>query len=175
MAERAHVSSVDALEAFRSQLIVYLSKARPALDEVGADVVRLRNWIEGDQRVAWEGQLRRRTQQWQAAQQALFSARISTLKQESSAELLMVQRARRAVEDAEAKLKTIKLWARDFDNRVQPLVKQIEKLHTVLSNDMVQAVAHLAQVINSLQAYADVHPEPAPSAAPSEDPLKPAT
>ena len=34
MPQSAHVTSVDALEAFRSSLIVYMSKARPAL-EVG--------------------------------------------------------------------------------------------------------------------------------------------
>ena len=45
MPERAHVTSVDALELFRSQLIVYLSKARPALDEVSAEVVRTRVWL----------------------------------------------------------------------------------------------------------------------------------
>ena len=37
MPQKAHVTSLDALEAFRSDLIVYLSQARPALDEIGAD------------------------------------------------------------------------------------------------------------------------------------------
>ncbi len=33
MPQKAHVTSLDALEAFRSNLIVYVSQARPALDD----------------------------------------------------------------------------------------------------------------------------------------------
>ena len=57
--------------------------------------------------------------------------------------------------EADEKLRTIKRWAREFDGRVQPLVKQTEKLHTVFSNDMVQALAYLTQVIKTLAAYAE--------------------
>ena len=49
-------------------------------------------------------------------------------------------RAKRSLDEAEAKLRTLKQWNREFDNRVEPLLKQTEKLHTVLANDMVQAV-----------------------------------
>ena len=68
MPERAHVTSVDALEAFRANLIVYLSKARPTLEEVSADVQRTRGWLEGEQRTYWESELRRRSQALQEAQ-----------------------------------------------------------------------------------------------------------
>ena len=51
MPDRAHVTSVDALEAFRSSLIVYLSKARPTLEEVSSDVQRMRSWLEGEKRL----------------------------------------------------------------------------------------------------------------------------
>ena len=34
MPQRAHVTSLSAIEAFRANLIVYLSKARPTLEEV---------------------------------------------------------------------------------------------------------------------------------------------
>jgi hypothetical protein len=69
---------------------------------------------------------------------------------------MVVQRARRALEDAEAKLKLVKQWSRDFDNRADPLTRQLESLQTVLCQDMVQAVVWLAQVIRALQAYAEV-------------------
>ena len=61
MPERAHVTSVDALESFRASLIVYLSKARPTLEEVSADVQRTRGWLEDEQRTHWENELRRRS------------------------------------------------------------------------------------------------------------------
>ena len=158
MPDRAHVTSVDALESFRSSLIVYLSKARPTLEEVSADVQRTRGWLEGEQRMYWENEVRRRTRALEEAQQALFSAKLSNLREASAMEQMAVQRTKRALDDAEAKLRTLKQWNRVFDNRVGPLVKQMEKLHTVLANDMVQAVAFLTQAISTLDAYAEIAP-----------------
>ena len=159
MSEQARVTSLEALESFRSNLVVYLSQVRPVLEEVSASVVRTRIWLENDQRVFWENQLRKRSKELKEAQQALFSARLGSLKQQTSAEYLMVQRSKRQVEDVETKLNVLKRWTRDYDGQVQPLVKQMEKLHTVLSNDMVKAVAYLAQAINTLAAYSEIKKE----------------
>jgi len=158
MPQQAQVRSVDALDSFRASLVVYLSQARPALEEVTAEVVRTRVWLETEQRTYWENQVRRRRKELEQAQQALFSARIGNLRHETSAELMAVQRAKRAFDEAETKLRVLKKWNQDFEGRVQPMVKQMEKLHTVLSNDMVKAVAYLAQVLNTLAAYAERHP-----------------
>jgi hypothetical protein len=167
MAERAQVRSVDALEAFRSSLILYVSKARPALDEVSAEVARTRMWLEDEQRLHWENEVRRSRRAREEAQQALFSARLSTFRDETSAEQMTVHRTRRAFDEAEDKLTVLKRWNREYDNRVEPLVKQMEKLQTVLAHDMVLAIAFLTQAINALHAYARVAP---PSAAPGQAP-----
>lgn len=155
MPQKARVTSLEALETFRANLIVYLSQARPALDEVSADVMRARGWLEDEQRLHWEHQMRRRLKELEQAQQALFSARLGVLRKETSVEQFAVHRAKAAVTIAEEKLRTIKRWSRDFDGRVQPLIKQTEKLHTVFSNDMVQAVSYLTQLIKTLAAYAE--------------------
>src|SRR5271169_854582 len=136
MAEKAQVTSVEALDSFRSHLIVYLSQARPALEEVSAEVMRTRLWLENDQRTLWESQLRRRLKTLEQAQQALFSSRLGALRHETAAEQMAVHRAKHAVDEADAKLRVIKKWTREFDARVQPLLKQTEKLHTVFTNDM---------------------------------------
>jgi len=158
MPQKAHVTSLDALESFRSHLIVYVSQARPALEEVSSDVMRVKLWLENDQRTHWENEVRRRTKVLEQAQQSLFSARLGILRQESSAEQLLVHRAKRTLEEAETKLRMVKKWARDYDGRVQPLLKQIEKLHSVLSHDLVKAMAYLAEVIKTLAAYAETRP-----------------
>lgn len=165
MAQQAQVTSVEAIESFRSTLVVYLSQARPALEEVGAEVVRTRAWLEYDQRTRWESELRRRTRELQEAQQALFSSKLGPLRRETSSEQMLVQRAKRSVAEAQEKLRLLKKWTRDFDGAVQPLLKQIEKLQTILTNDMAKAVAHLGQTVNTLAAYAEIHPA-APAAAP---------
>ncbi len=157
MAQQAHITSVDALESFRSSLIVYVSKARPTLEEVSAEVVRTRLWLQNEQRTKWESEVRRRAKLLEQAQAALFSARISNLRKETSAEQLAFHRAKRSLDEAEGKLRTLKQWNREFDQRVEPLVKQTEKLHTVLANDMVKAIAYLGEAIKTLAAYSETH------------------
>ena len=177
MPQKAHVTSVEALEAFRSSLIVYVSKARPTLEEVTADVLRTRLWLETEQRTHWEGQLRRRTKELEQAQAALFSARISNLSDAISTEQLAFHRAKRAFDEAEAKLRVLKQWNREFENRVDPLVKQTEKLHTVLANDMIKAIAYLTEAIKTLAAYSEIGPRPAssiPATGPSQTAAQPA-
>jgi len=175
MTQKANVTAVDALEAFRAALVLYISKARPTIEEVSADTLRLRLWLENEQRTYWENELRRRNRELEEAQQALFSARISNLRDETSADVNAFHRAKRARDHADAKLRTLKKWSRDFENRVQPLVKQTEKLHTLLTSDLPQAIAYLAKAIGTLDAYAATPPPPAapaptPAAAAPESP-----
>src|SRR5258707_6355842 len=98
----------------------------------------------------------RRTKEPEQTQQGLFSARWGVLRKETFVEQFAVHRAKAAVTVADEKLRTIKRWSREFEGRVQPLVKQTEKLHTVFSNDMVQAISYLTQVIKTLAAYAEI-------------------
>ncbi len=158
MPQQAKVGSLEAIEAFRSNLIVYISQARPALEEISGDATRTRMWLEDDRRQYWEAQIRRRSKVLEEAKQALFTGRISMLGKESAAQQMEVHRAKKALDEAEDKLRVVKKWRREFDGRVQPLVKQMEKLHTVLTQDLVQAVAFLTKVENVLAAYADKAP-----------------
>lgn len=167
MPEQARVTSLEALQTFRSNLIVYVSQARPLLEEVSAGVLRTHLWLENEQRSRWENQIRKQLKELHQAQQALFSAKLGSLSQGMSAEQLAVHRAKRTLEESETKLKIVKKWDRDYDGRAQPLVKQMEKLHTVLSTDMVQAIAYLTQAINTLSAYAEVK-APGTLSSPSE-------
>ena len=158
MAQQAHVTSVEAIETFRSHLLVYVSKVRPALEEVTADVLRMRSWLENEQRGHWEAELKKRGKALEQAMAELFSARISNLSKATAAQQMAVHRARREVDEATEKLRLLKRWSREFDGRVQPLVKQMEKLHTVLSHDMVLAAAYLADAVKTLSAYTEVAP-----------------
>jgi hypothetical protein len=166
MPEKAHVSSIDAIESFRAALLIYLNKARPVLDDACGEVVRTREWLRSDRRLFWEDQLRRRTRDLEQAQQALFSAEIANLRAPSTSELLAVQRTKRSVQVAQEKLKIIKRWTRDLDNRVEPLVKQLEQLRGVLSQELPKAAAHLSQVQKSLDAYANVTASPGSQQSP---------
>jgi hypothetical protein len=161
MKEGAQVKSTEALEAFRASLIVYLSKARPALEEATDESRRTRDWLETDQRCHWERELRRRTAVLQEAEQELFSVRISTQGISPAAQQLAVARAREAVREAEDKLRLVRKWRREFANLTEPWVKQLDQIHGFLTTEMPRAVAFLTHAVRILDAYAEVSVKPA--------------
>jgi len=156
MAERAQVTSIEAIEAFRSTLIVYLSKARPALEEISNEVMRARQWLQNDQRRLWEGEMKARTKKLERARAELFSVSMSKLQQVSAAQQLLVHRAEEAFDQAQKKIALLKKWDRELDNRSEPLVKLVDQFQSFVTSEMPRAIAYLSQVIQSLEAYADV-------------------
>ena len=85
------------------------------------------------------------------------------------AEQNAVLRAKRALTEAEEKLKKIKRWMIEFDHLAGPMVKQLEQLRTMLGNDMPKAVLYLAQALKTLDAYANIIPTAASGSAPAAE------
>ena len=177
MEQQAKVPSVDALENFRASLILFLSKGKPALEEVMHEVVRTRLWIENDQRNYWAREIKIRKRKLEQAQAELFSASISKIQKATAAQQMAVHHAQRSLNAAEDKMRMLKKWSRELENRADPLVKQIEQLHGFLTNDMAKAVHFLEEVVKILQSYAEVsigtRPIAAPVATESENPSGP--
>ena len=114
MAGPAQITSVEALEAFRADLIVFLSQMSPVIDEVGGEVVRMKYWLQNDQRQFWEMQARQRRRKLEEAQAELFSARMSTIQGSSTLQTMAVQKTQRAVQEAEQKIARLKKWDREL-------------------------------------------------------------
>jgi hypothetical protein len=162
---QAKVRSVASIEAFRSALLLFLSKARPTLEEVTSEVTRTRQWVQHDQRNHWQKEMKARGRELERAKGELFSSRLSKISQASAAQQMAVHRAQGSVREAEDKLRVLKKWDHELQNRTEPMLKQIEQLHGFLTTDMARAVAFLGEVIKTLEAYAEVRLS-APSASP---------
>ena len=80
MADKAQITSVEAIESFRAALILFLAQARPVLEEVGNEFSRTRVWLQNDQRMYWDHELRSRSRQLEEARQELFNATLSHLQ-----------------------------------------------------------------------------------------------
>ena len=154
MAEQAQITSVEAIESFRASLILFLGQARPALEEVSSEVLRAKLWLQDEQRRFWENELRLRRRKLEEAQRALSTARLSEFQETTSLQQMAVHRAQRSVREAEAKAAQLKKWNLELENRAAPLVKQVEQFHSFLTTEMPRAVAHLSQVVKTLEAYA---------------------
>ncbi len=161
MPEQARITSVEAIEAFRADLLVYLDKARNVTDEVSEEITRTRAWLQDDRSRHWAQQVKRRTLELEARQQELFSAQLGSTKRNIQAELVAVRRAKHALEEAEAKVKAIKQWLRDYPVEIEPLGRHADLLRHALVNDMGKAVVLLSHTVETLHGYAELK---APSA-----------
>jgi len=155
---------VEAIELFRSHLVVYLSQMRPALDEITGEVVRTRAWMEDDRQRFWQMEMRKHTRRLEDARQELFTASLSQFGEATSLQRMAVQKAQREMYAVEEKLTTLKKWDRDLDNRTAPLVKQMEQLQGFLTVEMEKAVAYLDNVLRAVDAYQNIPPAAAASA-----------
>jgi hypothetical protein len=171
MAGQAQINSVEALEAFRADLIVYLSQMRPVIDEVGSELVRMKFWLQTEQRQTLEIQARRQQRRLEEAQAELFNARLSSLQESTILQTMAVQKHQRTVQENERKLGLLKKWDRDLENLAGPLLKPIDQLQGFLTTDMAKAVAYLNQAIQALEAYRKVAPPAGTNAvaAPADD------
>jgi chromosome segregation ATPase len=172
MEGQARVGSIDAIEAFRAALIRFTERSKRALDDITGEVKRTRGWLETEQRQKWEGELRRRTRALEQAEQELYSARLSDMRRDKSAQQMAVNKARRSLQEAQEKLALIKRWRQAYDARVEALAKQLEGLQDTLSRQMPQGVVTLTNSIRYLQDYAQVRPaaKPAPAAEEGGEP-----
>lgn len=171
MADYAEVTSIDAIAEFRTALLIYISKVRPLLDDSADEVFRTREWLRVGQRVYWENQVRSRTRALTDAQQALFSAELAKLRLPSSAELAAVHQAKRALTEAEEKLRIIKRVSTSFEREALPRLKQVENLRSVVATDLQGAVHYLDRIVSTLERYVNSPVTTSlPSASPSGEP-----
>jgi len=167
MATQAKVTSVEALEQFRASMILFLNKAQSALDQCSDEIRRTRSWIQHDQRTYWEAEARRRARLLAQAEQELLSARMTKALDNLSAQQMTVKKARAALEEAAEKVRTVKLWIRDFDATLEPMAKALNSLRTSLDQDLPLGIAHLAEIEKIIESYSEA-PPPAQLAAPAQ-------
>ena len=158
MANQAKVTSLEAIETFRASIIIFLTKARRSMDDTRDQVRRTRLWLQHDQRMHWEGEVRRLRKVLEQAKQELLSAKLSGARETTAIQQKAVIKAQQALEAAEEKLRSVQRWNRDFDSLADPLMKQLENPRAYLDHDMPKAVAYLVQVLRTLGAYAETAP-----------------
>ncbi len=105
MADQANITSWSRFEAFRANLIVFLNKAHTRLDEVGMMVRRTKSWASArPQAVLADGLCRRRTRLDQAEQE-LLTARMSSLRENHTLQMMASEKAKEALQEARRNLR----------------------------------------------------------------------
>lgn len=167
MAEQAKVSSIDALETFRAELVKYVEKARVALEDAEGEVRRTRTWLDVDRTTFWTREMKLRTKQLEMAEAEYYNARITRPTESHAFHKMAIAKAKRRVEEAEEKLRVLKHWRTQFDPRVTPLLRQLDPMFFMVMRHLPKGIHLLGESIKALQSYAEKAPI-APKAAPVE-------
>ncbi len=152
---QARVSSVDALEAFRGDLINYIEKAKAALEDAEGEVRRTRTWLEADRWQYWVRQYKQREKKLEQVEAEHYNATITRPDESHAFHKMATAKAKRAVVEAEEKLRVIKKWRQSFDNIATPLVRRMDPMFHLVGQQLPKGVHSLGESIKALQDYAE--------------------
>lgn len=158
MSEQVKVSSIDALEAFRADLIQYVEKARVALEDAEGEVRRTRTWLDVERTSYWTREMKLRVKQLEQAEAELYNANITRPKESHAFHKMAVLKAQRRLQEAEEKILVLKKWRQTFDNRVTPLLRQLDPMFFLVGRHLPKGIHALGESIKALQAYAEKGP-----------------
>lgn len=169
MSDQVNISSIDAIEAFRADLIQYIAKARVALEDMEGDVRRTQTWLDTDRVQHWGRQIKHWTKMLHQAEQELYSANLTNPQASNAIHKMNVSKARRKLEAAEEKMRMVKYWRQKFETRATPLLRQLDPMFHLVGQQLPKGVHSLGEAIKSLQAYAEKGPpQPGSAATPTE-------
>jgi hypothetical protein len=155
MSDSAQVSSIDALKQFRAKLCEFGVDSLDALAAVELEIRHRQDWLS--QRLKyWETQIRERGEDVARAKASLVQHRWGSKdgKGVGTTEVEMeLKKAKRRLEEAEAKAEITRRWQRDLPRAVHEYEGPARRLLGYLEADLKQVLAMLDRMISSLEAY----------------------
>jgi chromosome segregation ATPase len=151
----ANVTNIEALERFRSSLVLFLERAGFVLDEVSEEVKRTRIWLQTEQSMKLGHEMKRRQRELEQLEQEMFTARLSDLAQKKTGMQMQINKKRREILELEGKIWAVKGWLRNFDSVVETEARKAEKLRQQIDIEMARAVTSLTESVKQLRAYSE--------------------
>lgn len=158
MAGSARVTQIEALSAFRPELVKCLEELRAGLSAAVGQATRTRDWLERDRLPYWRGQVRVREELATRARTRMISRSNETLGGESRVQVedkLEFNEAKRGVEEARRKAEDAGKWLRALDAALSEYRSAVGPLVEMTRTDLPKAIAALDAMHAALTAYAE--------------------
>ena len=152
----AHIRSPEVILRFRHRFVEFITRARLALDTTAGDVHSVLDWLTGEQLRYWRLQQRRRHDKMKEAWRDYVNARYSdrrTGKPSCLDERKMYERAKRAKEEAEEKIKRVKGWATALGREAERLKPPLLRFEMLLTSLTPRALGRLDHMLDNLEEY----------------------
>jgi chromosome segregation ATPase len=157
MAEYARVENLDELKHLAEVLRKFKDRCSTALSDAEGEIHRVRGWLERDQPVYWQAQLKKRRDALEDAKNELRNKtlykNVDGTRSSAIEERKKVQKITRAVEEAQQKLANIKRWHVQLEREVMQYKSQVQHLVHAVEMDIPRAVAKIEAMIVALERY----------------------
>lgn len=160
--DAARVTSLESLERFRAGLLEFIDDARNALSEADSEVSRLQVWLDGEQKIHWQQELRRRSEQVARAKSELYRKQVTVSSKDRPPSAIDEKKALRRAEErlaeAEQKLRRIRHWSIHLGQESNRYRAAVASLAATLDRDLPASAALLKRAILALEAYLHTAP-----------------
>jgi vacuolar-type H+-ATPase subunit I/STV1 len=154
---QANVRSLDALRDLRAALAVFADEILAALGGVDMEIRRTTRWLEEEQRLYWETEIKRRRERVSMARSDLSRKRMSQLNGSRDIEQKeALEEAERRLREAEARAQKVKRWVPILQQAVLEYRSTTRTLTDLVSGDLPRGLAQLDRVLDRLEAYLQV-------------------
>lgn len=158
----ARVQDIDAIRLFRAALIKFTDASNVAMTDADGEITRKLSWLESEQTMFWTRQIRKWTEEVNRAKDAVRQKRIfkdamgrqqSTIDEEKH-----LKKCQATLDECETKLANTRRHAKQLQREHLLYRGGVQRLATLLSSDMPNAIALLDRVTQQLQQYVAAAP-----------------
>lgn len=161
-AEGAEVRNLESLERFRAGLLEFIHDGANALAEADSEVDRMQIWLERDQKIHWQHEHRRRSEEVARAKSALYRKQVTVSSKDRPPsavdEKKALQKAQARLDEAEQKLRRIKHWSVALGQEAARYKAATAALGSVFERDLPLSAELLKRAITALEQYLHAAP-----------------
>ena len=156
----ANVQSIEAVANFKRALFKFAEAANVALTDAEAEMIGVHRWLEHEQRVYWQNNVRKAGELVSRCEEALRHKRIfkdSSGRTPSAVdEEKALAKAKRMKEHAEERLENVKRYTPRLQREIMLYKGQVQRFATFVAADIPAAAAKLDKMVDTLEAYVNL-------------------
>lgn len=156
MALPVNVSSVDVLVSAREAIVLFTEDAQSALAATDSEIRRCVDWLTHDQKLHWQGEVKRRQDDLSGAKAELHRKQLSQVKGgnvHDSEQREAVRLAKRRLEEAEEKVELVKRTLPILEKAVMEYLGQARPFADALEFEVERSGGLLDRMIVAIEEY----------------------
>ena len=156
----AKVESIEAIANFKRALFKFAEAANSALTDAEADMTGVHRWLDHEQRVYWQNNVRKASELVSRCEDALRQKRIfkdSSGRTPSAVdEEKALAKAKRMKDHAEERLENVRRHTPRLAREIMLYKGQVQRFATFVAADIPAAAAKLDKMVDKLDAYVNL-------------------